>query len=120
MGLDMYAYRVKPNPKNTAFTIAGEKEDLAYWRKFNALHGWMEERYYEAGGTQVFNCTPLLLNKDLVDELEQNIDNLQPTPGFFFGPQEYTEDDKDEIRKFVAQCREVQAAGDLVYYDSWW
>ena len=120
MGLDMYAYRVKPHPENTQFSFEGEKEDLAYWRKFNALHGWMEKLYNGLGGEDQFNCIPLRLTPEIIDALEKDIEHLSPIPGFFFGPQEYTEDDKDEVRNFISNCRGIFASGDEVYYVSWW
>ena len=45
MGLDMYAWAVDKNDGNEQFAIAegADKSELAYWRKFNALHGWMED-----------------------------------------------------------------------------
>lgn len=43
MGLDMYAYAVEKDAGNTQFSFneAAKREDIAYWRKFNALHGLM-------------------------------------------------------------------------------
>ena len=37
MGLDQFAYTTKGK----------EKEEIAYWRKHNALHGWMENLWEE-------------------------------------------------------------------------
>ena len=40
MGLDQFAYSINS---------AGEKEDIAYWRKHPNLHGWMEALWVEKG-----------------------------------------------------------------------
>ena len=54
MGLDAYGKVKSPE---------GEVEEIAYWRKHNALHGWMESLYRKKGGTEEFNCIPVELNK---------------------------------------------------------
>ena len=44
MGLDMYAYSVSQGGAQD-----GEEIELAYWRKHNRLHGWMEELWTRKG-----------------------------------------------------------------------
>ena len=44
MGLDMYAYSVAQGGAQD-----GEKIEIAYWRKHNRLHGWMEELWNRKG-----------------------------------------------------------------------
>lgn len=117
MGLDMYA-RATSDGKETI--------EIAYWRKHNALHGWMEQLYRERGGTEEFNCIPLPLSVEDLDRLEADVKarRLEPTDGFFFGPTEYTEEDWSEIQRhdlaFINQAREHIAHGYTVVYDSWW
>lgn len=64
MGLDMYAFTVPQE-------WAGDREvdyqpdadrkttELFYWRKFNALHGWMEDLYRLKRGSGQSLIAPL-------------------------------------------------------------
>lgn len=120
MGLDMYAFRVAKHAGNTDFKMEGEKEEIAYWRKFNALHGWMEDLYLEKGGEGQFNCDPLRLTVNDLHRLRNDVDSLQPRGGFFFGALEYDDDDKQQVLDFVDLALEAINNGFEVYYDSWW
>jgi len=124
MGLDMYAWAVEAKEGNEAFKIdeSADKTELAYWRKFNALHGWMEDLYRELGGQDEFNCVPVRLSEDILDRLELalNEKTLQPREGFFFGSQDIYPEDIEATRRFIADAREAIADGLEVYYDSWW
>lgn len=79
MGLDMYLYRK---------TIT----EIAYWRKANAIHGWILNR------TGDDDCSPITLSlqditdlRDVCEEVHTNhteeyaLEHLPPTLGFFFG-----------------------------------
>lgn len=142
MGLDMFAFR---GNLQTA-----ELEEIMYWRKHNALHGWMNkvwnEMEYEEfmAGYPIpeegqptitrelfaemkagdFNCVKLPLNKERIDQLEAALENgeLFPESGFFFGPTEYDPEEVygKEDREFVRKAREALDEGDIVIYDSWW
>ena len=98
MGLDMYLYEKQTH-------------EVAYWRKANAIHGWIINYT-----NSVDDCTPISLNKrDLQVLLETCIevlkagtedvamDLLPPTSGFFFGTTDvgdwYWQDIKDTIDK---------------------
>lgn len=98
--------------------------EFAYWRKFNALHGWMQDLYERKGGTDpAFNCNTVRLMPEDIDELEQAAQNklLAPVPGFFFGGQdEFSDDDRDDVLAFCAKCRVAFDEGNAVFYDSWW
>jgi hypothetical protein len=123
MGLDQFAYAIDNN---------GEKEELAYWRKHPNLQGWMQNLWENKGcpgltednsGNMLgdFNCIPLELNIDDLDDLEDAVrgSGLPETRGFFFGDNsddEYKEQDLEFIRK----AREAIDAGVTVVYDSWW
>lgn len=123
MGLDQYAYCVDNN---------GEKEELAYWRKHPNLQGWMQNLWEKRGcpglnkedkGDMLgdFNCIPLELEHEDIDNLEKDIveQHLPNTSGFFFGSNSdeyYREQDLEFIRK----AREALDAGLTVMYDSWW
>lgn len=123
MGLDQYAH---------AFDNNGEREELAYWRKHPNLQGWMENLWHERGcpgqpdepnsiGMSDFNCIPVELTSEDIDNLENAINgkNLPETTGFFFGNDSddyYREKDLEFCRK----AREALAAGLHVEYNSWW
>ena len=113
MGLDMHAHRV-------------QKEEVAYWRKHNMLHGWMEQLWNSRGHEGTFNCVTLELYEEDIDQLEKDIENfnLPETKGFFFGggytKEEYEEYYKDDDLAFIKSCREAFAEGDGIIYDSWW
>jgi hypothetical protein len=137
MGLDMYANRMRYMPSKevdfkdeiydrdeNGYLVDKESietSELFYWRKHPNLHGWMENLYYEKGGTSdSFNCVPLVLTSSDLDRLEKDLkENLLPqTEGFFFG-----ESDPDRIHKdleFIQEARKAIEEGDTVYYDSWW
>ncbi len=124
MGLDMYAWAVAKNDGNEQFAIAedADKSELAYWRKFNALHGWMEQKARELGFDGEFNCVPVQLSPALIDQLERDIEAkaLTPVAGFFFGEQTIYPEDIEATKQFIADAREQFADGMEVYYDSWW
>jgi hypothetical protein len=139
MGLDMYAYTKDSN---------GEEESLADWRKHNRLHGWMEElwedkgRPYEGnlddlngGGMGEFNCVPVELTLEDLDQLEVDINEkvLPETGGFFFGDDSFDWEDDDGNKpkegdyyykqtdlQFIEDARKAINKEKKVYYNSWW
>ena len=122
MGLDQMAY---------AKTEDGEQE-LATWRKHPNLQGFMEALWVRKGCPDFdpetmggmlgdFNCVPLELDEEDIDQLEAAImeGGLPETAGFFFGDDSddyYTQQDLE----FVANARQALAEGKAVIYDSWW
>ena len=118
MGLDMYLYRK---------TI----DEVAYWRKANAIHGWII-----SNASAVDNCTPIHVSKmDLVqlrdncqkviDEgtLETALELLPPASGFFFGSTEvddwYWQDIKDTLEKLNTIIDETSDDQEFEYHASW-
>jgi hypothetical protein len=130
MGLDMYAFTVAADAAgdnvvdldiNYGTDNELKKTDLFYWRKFNALHGWMENLYRLKGGAkESFNCTTVRLTSEDLDRLEREANNLQPVAGFFFGEQIVAPDHLESITEFVAKARQSIADGKTCWYDSWW
>ena len=121
MGLDMYAMTTKEPVVGAVDFKASEASELHYWRKHPDLHGWMENLYYEKGGTEhPFNCTTLALTSEDLDRLEADIKagELPETAGFFFGESDGSEAEGDLA--FIAKTREAIAEGFTVFYDSWW
>ena len=132
MGLDMYGYTMKAEFVDDRQTDVNVSEDereeaalnhFAYWRKFNHLHGWMENLYRQKGGkAEVFNCCTVRLELEDLDRLESDLneEKLEYTPGFFFGNDEIYPEDITETKNFIANARLAIATGQAVFYDSWW
>ena len=127
MGLDMYALSVRGNIPTRAVNFKVDEigsdnvQEFHYWRKHPNLHGWMEALYYRKGGSaDCFNCEPLQLDLNDLDELEAAIraTGLPETSGFFFGQSDGTEIEDD--LKFIVNARAEIAQGNAVVYDSWW
>ncbi|MAH45513.1 phosphoglycerate kinase [Candidatus Pacearchaeota archaeon] len=121
MGLDQYAY-VSNNGKHDE-----DSYDIAYWRKHNRLHGWMEQLYRAKGGNKEFNCADVELTLEDIELLESTILNkmLPETGGFFFGSDSYSDYEgeygyKDDDVKFINLAREELNKGNKVFYNSWW
>ena len=55
MGLDMFLYKVK-------------REEVAYWRKANAIHGWFERKLGD--GEPLRNCGDYHVTKEDLEELQ--------------------------------------------------
>lgn len=142
MGLDQYAFAVRPHKDNTPLfynsdtviipatenTPAMEIEpviEIAYWRKHPNLQGWMESLWESKGGENTgfgsFNCVPVELTLADLKDLEDAIlgKDLPSTTGFFFGEDS---DDyyKEKDLEFIAEARKAIAGDYQVYYSSWW
>ena len=121
MGLDQYAKTRDPK--------TGEVNEFSYWRKHNALHGWMENLWRSKGcpnkheDGQDFNCGPLELTLEDLDLLEKDLldSQLPETSGLFFGRSTASDDRYllDDLG-FVAEARRHLDNGLQVAYDSWW
>ena len=109
---------------------AGDKarrEDIAntdfwYWRKFNALHGWMNDLYNKKGGVDDFNCATVRLTLEDLEALQEAADGnkLEPRLGFFWGGDTIYPEDLDNLKDFIAAAKAEIASGQAVFYDSWW
>jgi hypothetical protein len=132
MGLDMYAFTVSASDAGDNVvdlkrfdddTRIIEQEELFYWRKFNALHGWMEQLYRAKGGTaKSFNCNTVRLTAVDLTKLinDASAGALTPTEGFFFGAPTVYPEDLESLGEFVGKAMAALAEGKAVYYDSWW
>ena len=128
MGLDMYAFIVDADSVGDATVDvaldANTATEICYWRKFNALHGWMEDLYRLKGGTRHdFNCTTVRLDLKDLDRLEMDVgaNKLVPRNGFFFGDTSTIHpEDLESVGDFVKVARQSIADGKAVFYDSWW
>ena len=138
MGLDQYAY--------AKVSEDGEEEEIAYWRKHNRLHGWMEKLWELKGRPNFtegvdeqpmgdFNCVPVELGLSDLEQLEAVIVNkaMPETGGFFFGHDSFDWEDEDgnplaegeyyykeSDLEFIEKARTAISDGKKVYYNSWW
>ena len=122
---------IKPN------RICYITEQVAYWRKFNALHGW----FINNCGGGVDECQDISVDeeklKELLETLKEVSSNftkaeelLPPTQGFFFGSDEIDEYYKEEVNSTIKiiedlleeneQSKEYGLySGDFEYRASW-
>lgn len=128
MGLDMFVYAVYPEQclsyDDLSYKLKeGDKpEELFYWRKHHDLHGAMEQLYRQKGGTEEFNCVPVRLTIQDLDNLANNIveNSLPQTTGLFFGNNPPDDESIKKDLNFIQQARTAIENGKLVYYNSWW
>ena len=108
MGLDQQAYAIK-----------GDKSvEIAVWRKHANLEGWMAELYKSRGGTRVFNCIDLKLEKADILKLEEEYLHLRSASGFFWGNS--TELDNRKTKEFIDKAKSYLCDGYEIIYSSWW
>lgn len=124
MGLDQYVYFVTKSE-----VVGGEdihsKDEVAYWRKHNALHGWMENLYREKGGEDDFNCEYLELTAEDLAALRVAVEgnDLPETSGFFFGNDSRFDDgNKRTTLEFLDNAERFlrEEENGRVLYFSWW
>ena len=130
MGLDQYAYKVKRKYAPTTKTSTVRTTEFFYWRKHNALHGWMENLYngkkLEDGiniDSDDSNGVAVKLEEKDLDKLEQDVMtfNLPQTAGFFFGRDSVGDEyQKEQTLEFLKKARKALAEGFEVEYNSWW
>jgi len=160
MGLDMYLYKRtyvqnwEHNPPEQQHQIEVKKngvvrtdikpnricyitEQVAYWRKFNALHGW----FINECTAGVDECQNINVEEDKMKELletlkevSSNFDKaeelLPPVQGFFFGGDEIDEYYKEEVISTIKIIEDLLEeheqskehglySGDFEYRASW-
>ena len=127
MGLDMWATKSKEKDEKII--------NIADWRKHNRLHGYMQQLWEDKGcpnsngdTPETFNCVPLELIKEDLEELKATILTraLPETQGFFFG-HDSNDWSKDELKEadlydleFVTNALKALKDGYKVHYNSWW
>jgi len=157
MGLDMYLSRktyvrnwkhTKPedrisikldgnsrgiNPDKVSYII----ESVGYWRKANAIHGWIVDQC--ASGED--RCQEIYMPKSKIEELHQlccsvlgeeseealvnaALEELPPAEGFFFGSNEigdwYKQDLKDTINILGEVLAETNFDESSIIYEASW
>ena len=116
MGLDQYAQ---------SRDSQGKDYEIAYWRKHNALQGWMENLWTLKTGKPAneLNCQDLELTSEDLESLKSVVENgdLPETQGFFYG----ADSSQDETRKekdlnFIESGLKAINHGEKVFYSCWW
>jgi hypothetical protein len=112
-------------------------EQVGYWRKFNALHGW----FVDNCGRGVDECQEIYVEEEKLEELLETLKEvssdftksselLPPTQGFFFGSDEVDEYYKQDVNSTIEVIEEVLKehelskqyglhSGDFYYQASW-
>ena len=103
--------------------------EVAYWRKFNALHGWFVKNcqngvddcgYYEVTKEDL---EKLLLVLEYVEQ-NRDPDPLLPVSGFFFGSTEISDWYWEDVKNTIPKIKEILETTDfqknmLAYHSSW-
>jgi len=119
MGLDMALYN----------RADGTEEELHYWRKANAVHGYFVDQLADG----IDECQPIRVNMDDLRELKRRCiiarvdpdrrEELMPTTsGFFFGStdyDEYYESYLDDTIEAISAIEERDDIGEMYYHSSW-
>lgn len=142
MGLDMYVYKKRDfysddNVKKVSEIVGEEiesfsiKKQVAYWRKANMIHKWIENNVVER---EISNCEEILLGKQDFQKLMMDCNTvlndkslaseLIPTQDdFFFGSTKYDDEYFYDIKRTAELCKEIiDNWDDSAYYEyhAWW
>lgn len=134
MGLDMMLYSGTGIEKVTegvgedayTYTEVVNREEVAYWRKFNALHRWMVENVQNGvDDCGSYEVTPehfkklnaavnLVLGNPSLAEAE-----FPTTSGFFFGSTDYDEWYWENMEKTQRILNKLDMSKRYWYHSSW-
>lgn len=137
MGLDMYIYKgyrdeIELNEDNLIIEGSYEQKsgEFFYWRKHPAIHDWMNNLYYDRGGTDTFNGIDLYLDKNDLKKLKKDLvkRNLNyEASGFFFGSspnpnsQEFIRQLKKDLEFIFKALKEIKDDERVIFiYTSSW
>lgn len=122
-----------PYPSIKPERIEGIVEEIAYWRKFNALHQWFVDNVQNGVDDCGEHFVPIDKIEELIDVLKEVRDNpstadeIFPTQaGFFFGNTDYDEYYYQEVNEtidlFESLLKENEENQDIIdyYYSSSW
>lgn len=112
------------NPKKIDSII----ENVAYWRKANAIHAWFVDNTQEGNDTCLMSQVPFdklmelkkLCEKVLTENDENVSRKLLPTrQGFFFGSNEYEAYYYENVKQTLTLLESLKDDGDYFYQASW-
>lgn len=106
--------------------ISGITEDVAYWRKANAIHKWFVDNtqdgiddcrdsyvHHEQLMELVAECKKALKDRDKASEI------LPIQEGFFFGGKEYDDYYFEQLEDTVKELENLDDKGEYYYHSSW-
>jgi len=111
---------VKINFKNVTSII----EEVAYWRKANAIHNWFVQNVQD----DVDNCAEYYVSFEQLVELREtcinaletkNADLLEPVEGFFFGSTEIDDYYWNNIKYTIEALSYLNENASYFYSSSW-
>jgi len=127
MGLDMMMYQ---KIKKDEYLL--EDREIAYWRKFNALHGFIIKEF----ANDVDDCESIPLTcdnlKTILYTLKKVIDEktalkyLPVKSGFMFGDNCYTSHYFEDVKYSIDKLKEIiseyknELDNDMIYYRASW
>lgn len=119
MGLDSYVYAVKPKWAVDDFTISEDIDtqptEIQYWRRNRLVHQWMNDLYYDKGGTsKPFNSDYVRITKEELDSLEKYIEEEISSDW------EQNEWFVNSYSSFFKECNMYLEDGYALYYYSSW
>ena len=127
MGLDMNFYKIGgvKSISSTGEIETDEKykvEEIKYYRKFNALHGLLNDLYLNRGGCDM-NC--VLVNVSLFDInfIKEHCLNktLKPQEGFFWGNQDPISDEEyEDLYNLTVEMEQLFGQGWIIGYCGDW
>lgn len=123
MGLDMYLFRKSEN---------GEKAQVAYWRKANAIHKYFVDRFQDGNDESCSESKPIKVSdlrelRDLCFHVNVGVykphEKLPTQGGFFFGSTAYDEWYFADLRSTIEQLDNILCNADEAQefsYLAWW
>jgi hypothetical protein len=102
--------------------------EVAYWRKFNALHNWFVENIQngvdDCGTYEISRSSLDRLMADIEKTIEGEVTDLEPVAGFFFGSTEKDDYYWEVMERAKVKIKSIQETFDfgqyrLFYYSSW-
>jgi hypothetical protein len=145
LGLDMTLYRVGKDVSLPSFRsgmtseeesryyeeqdrIWNQMEEVAYWRKFNALHAWFVEECQDG----VDECQLSLVDQYALEELINGLKSslvtkkpyLEPRSGFFFGSTDIDDYYWESVKETIQTLSDIRSDTNfethkLIYSSSW-
>lgn len=127
MGLDMSFYKlggVESISSNGEIETSDKfvMENIAYYRKFNALHGLLNDLYLCRGGSDM-NCVLVNVSLEDVNLIKEHCLNktLKPQEGFFWGSQQPVSDGEyEELYDLTILMEDLISDGWIIGYCGDW
>lgn len=129
---EFYSVDVRKNGEETEIKkerVSEIIEEVGYWRKANAIHGWFVDNVQEGND----NCGDYSVSREKLEELLARVnevladhsrasDVLPTREGFFFGDTEYGDNylnDLQETKKMLESVLAEGNKGEFHYQSSW-